>query len=112
MVVRMPMELKRLLDKTADHIGRDLSFIARAVLRTMERCGSIVIQIDDGEMYNKEKSVLVCFRNIEMPSGMTHDDFRNTLYARCKEALSKPGISRFKPSLFEGRDYFVIEKEE
>lgn len=112
MVVRIPAEVKKLMEKTAAHIGRDMSFIARAVIRTMERRGASVMQRELAEMYNKGESVLVCFRNIELPAGMTHADFRNTLVSRCREALSRPGVGRFRTSLVEGRDYVLVNDEE
>ena len=109
MTIRMTQQLFDLVDRTASHIDRDRSYIARATLRWLERGGVIQAPIDD--CITKSGPVYVSFRDCLLPDGIDAQAFRAALHARCTEALKKRGVVRFVPAAVEGRDYVIAQEE-
>jgi len=110
MTIRMTSELRELLERTAAHIDCDLSYIARATCRWLARHG--VIQMEKEECITSGSgNTYLCIRGVELPDGVSVQQFREALYVRCSEALAKPGVKKFEPAAVAGRDYVVVSLE-
>ena len=103
--LRVSPELKALLEQTARHLGIDISEVVRACTIGIAN-GRPVIPRDLQEMYYKNPSEVMTFRNLRATS-LAPEEFRRLLALRCLEELSRPTKPHPVPALVEGVDYVM-----
>lgn len=108
--VRVTPTLKQLLERTAKHIGADVSFVIRKADRGIRRGRRNVIRRALPETYYSSGSEIIPVRGLEQPD-MPLDEYRKKLALRCLEELRKPEYVPYQTPLTANKDYFVINEE-
>ena len=108
--IRMTPTLKRLLERTAKHIGEDVSFVIRQADRGIRRGRRNVLRRTLPESYYGSGGEIIPVRGLVQPD-MPLDEYRKQLALRCLEELRKPEYVPYQTPLTVNKDYFVNNEE-
>ena len=103
MTIRMTPELADLVRRCAAHCGMGVSDVLRRTAAYLRRIGRERMcnnsndtkcytngrpcnKSDDGQRY----TATIRARDVELPDGVTPDDFREALAFRCRDAMTRP----------------------